>query len=176
MARPRFGLARATARGLVAKYELTPPIDINWLATELGYEVRRESFEDSLSGMLVTKHNIIAVNRRHPMTRQRFTIAHEIGHALLHRSDQALFVDEAAVHLRTKSRPHLPDPREVEANRFAAELLMPEKPLRDFVPATVEIYEELTLIYIAGKFQVSVPAVTARLSELGLTLSGRSHE
>jgi Zn-dependent peptidase ImmA (M78 family) len=103
------------------------------------------------------------------MTRQRFTIAHEIGHALLHaRDDAALFTGESRVHLRDSGEP-LND-IEIEANRFAAELLMPENEVRKLVVQPIEIYEEVVVGPLAREFNISSQAFTARLVELGLVL------
>ena len=89
---------RAKVEALLAQYGVTKaPIDVIGLAEKLGSEVKFSPFEDhkQLSGMIFRDDErvIIGVNSLHPKTRQRFTVAHEIGHLLLHRGDK-LFVDE----------------------------------------------------------------------------------
>jgi len=167
--RPRYGLVRDLAEKLVRTHGLTPPVNVRELAERLEFIVREEEFEPSLSGMYVVHRRIIAVNRLHSHTRRRFSIAHELGHALLHveKVEQQLFVDENAVHYRAST--NILDWKEIEANRFAANILMPEKAMRKIVPAAIEIYDENLLSLLARQFDTSPQAFTARLAELSLT-------
>jgi len=92
--------------------------------------------------------------------RRRFTIAHEIGHLVLHApgATGAVFcrvVDPAEPAAR---------PIEREANRFAAELLMPEDLVRE---AAAHLGTDAAAL--ADRFQVSGPAMGWRLFNLGLT-------
>src|SRR3712207_1001226 len=63
-----------------------PPVPVERLARLRGVQVRYEPLEGDLSGMLFREGNraIIGVNALHPKARQRFTIAHELGHLELH--------------------------------------------------------------------------------------------
>src|SRR3989338_1956333 len=63
-----------------------PPVRVKMIAKNLGVHIRYEPFEDDVSGALFrdTDNTIIGVNSLHPPNRQRVTIAHEIGHLLLH--------------------------------------------------------------------------------------------
>ena len=78
-----------------------------------------------LSGLLLPARHEVWVSEHEPWERRRFSIAHEVGHYLLHAGQVPAGVFCRAADLR-------PDPesperlREREANRFAAELLMPE--------------------------------------------------
>tara|TARA_R100000789_G_scaffold100384_2_gene110302 strand:+ start:1587 stop:2150 length:564 start_codon:yes stop_codon:yes gene_type:complete len=64
----------------------------------------------------------IGVNEKHHINRQRFSMAHEYGHYLLHREKiQEMPVGEQILH-RNGAR----NRTEYQANVFAAELLMPE--------------------------------------------------
>jgi len=166
MSAPRTKFARDAAKRLVKEHGLARPVDVGKLAEELGFIVRRERFEDTLSGFYAAKYRVIAVNKLQPPTRQRFTIAHEIGHAILHTDENALFMDDSSVHLRQSNVPV--DAREIEANRFAAELLMPESQVYALVSNPIEIYEEGVVALLAREFEVSPQAFTARLVELGL--------
>jgi Zn-dependent peptidase ImmA (M78 family) len=102
------------------------PIPVDASAEELGVSLRYEPLEGGLSGVLFRDHGggqVIGVNSLHAPVRQRFTIAHELGHLRLH--EDALYVD-GLVRRDDKSSLAL-DPQEIEANAFAAELLMPRK-------------------------------------------------
>src|SRR3954470_4270018 len=69
---------------------------------------------------------IIGINSSHPETRKRFTIAHEMGHLVLHQLDQVHVDKQFLVKLRDDISSQAIDPHEIEANAFAAALLMPE--------------------------------------------------
>jgi Zn-dependent peptidase ImmA (M78 family) len=93
--------------------------------------------------------------------RRRFTVAHEIGHWVLHAQTAA----SAVRFCRVTDVPEAPrDPREREANRFAAELLMPEDSIRAEV-ASGGLQPEL----LADRFAVSPLAMRWRLYNLGLS-------
>jgi hypothetical protein len=61
-----------------------------------------------------------------PLGRQRFTAAHELGHAVLHRERMGRYVADTTISEGDDDRSEM----EREANRFAAELLMPEEVCR----------------------------------------------
>lgn len=99
----------------------------------------------------------IDVNGRDPDPRRRFTLAHEIAHFLLHRE----FLDRALTDDRMY-RSRLGDSMERQANRLAAQLLMPGHLVRVAWEAGARDVGKL-----ARTFDVSVPAMEIRLRELG---------
>src|SRR5580704_17378184 len=76
----------------------TLPTPVEKIAKARGAEVRFSPFDDKLSGMIHIKDGvpIIGVNSLHHPNRQRFTVAHEVGHLCLHREyiTQAVHVDK----------------------------------------------------------------------------------
>ncbi len=143
-----------------------PPIDVERIACSLGFEVVRYDFEnDAISGVLVIEDEIraIGVNRTHHLHRQRFTIAHELGHFVIGHEDfeQKDLADEGKFYLDDTFARH--DPKEQEANEFAAELLMPEHLLRQDALAGIVDSREL-----ARRYQVSEQALWIQLSDLQL--------
>ena len=151
-----------------------PPVSALKVARALGADVRPEFAEDGISGALYREEDraVIGVNASHHSNRQRFTIAHEIGHLVLHEG--AVFIDraynsalpgkEAPAFLRDGLSSEAVDPIEIEANRFAACLLMPlsfllndlkGKPL----PLTADTVDQLS-----KQYRVSVQAMTYRLA------------
>ena len=102
----------------------------------------------SISGLLLASRGEIWVNAaeaREWPPRKRFTIAHELGHWILHRAgQQALFCRHGSVE--EADRPELP-PAEVEANAFAAALLMPADLVREHHEACSGDLEQLCLIF-----------------------------
>lgn len=95
--------------------------------------------------------------------RKRFTLAHELGHYILHPQKG----DFEEIDFREKidftgQGKYSTDPREQEANAFAAELLMPEEQVREYF----NIYHSHEILaYIFG---VSYEAMKNRLDNLGL--------
>ena len=153
-----------------------PPIDVEQIADFLGIRVLRSPDASGHSGFLLmgssSKTPIIGVNSTQSPVRQRFTIAHEIGHFVLHRS-LPLHVDEPA-SFRIERRSHVStrgdDPKEIEANAFAAELLMPRQALSEDVEdsdALLDLTEDEDLSSLANRYQVSAAAMTFRLANLG---------
>src|SRR2546425_3925042 len=121
--------AEATARRLISELGIRkPPVPVETLAERLGAQISYSPFEGDLSGMVFRDDAkiIIGVNSLHHPNRQRFTIAHEIGHMLLHKG-QEVHVDRTyRVNLRDDLSSQAVSPEEMEANAFAAALLMPE--------------------------------------------------
>jgi Zn-dependent peptidase ImmA (M78 family) len=110
---------------------------------------------------------LIAVNARHHPNRQRFTIAHELGHLYLHQDQPGMFVDDVIVDFRVDSAN--PDPKELEANTFAANLLMPSDLLRaDLRLQPVDPFDEESVLQMARRYGVSQQALTIRLVQSGL--------
>ena len=159
--------ATGSARRLISQYDLSkPPINVSELAARLGIKVQLENFPNDVSGALYRgkDKSVIAVNARHGESRQRFTIAHELGHFMLHHDSPAHYDQERQVglHFRAKATGTAWDSKEIEANRFAAELLMPRK----LLIARVGDSADFDAAQLAKEFEVSPEAMTYRLAEL----------
>ncbi len=146
------------------------PVPVESIAKHLGIEVRYVSAPADVSGALVIKEGkaFIVVNEDHHENRQRFTIAHEIAHFRLHKTNEQAHLDEDfRVYKRDKKSSLATDPNEIEANQYAAELLMPQKfLLGDFLRARAD--RSGIAIRLANKYQVSPRAMEFRLGNLGL--------
>lgn len=173
----RKKLAIAEARRCLAEAQVqAPPVQVNEIAALQGARVVYRPFDgDDVSACLIpTTPPTIGVNARHHKNRQRYSIAHEIGHLILHRSQ------DATVHLDPNLRPLFRDEesskgvdrKEIEANTFAAELLMPENFIRKDLEllgyACLDPEEDPVIRDLAKKYQVSLQAMTIRLVNLGL--------
>lgn len=108
------------------------PVDLDGLCRELNIKLHYAWLDDDISGELVPMANggfQINVNATHPKTRQRFTIAHELGHYVHHRHLIGIGIDDDRAYRSTNlGRYHntsIGPAEETEANRFAASLLMP---------------------------------------------------
>jgi Zn-dependent peptidase ImmA (M78 family) len=167
--------AEQAAIGLLDQFGIHElPIPVDKIAEDLGVALRYEPLEGGLSGVLFRDQQgrqVIGVNALHAPVRQRFTIAHELGHLRLH--EDALYVD-GLVRRDGKSSLAL-DPQEIEANSFAAELLMPRnlvvKELASRVPEGAVADPAKLLRRLAQDFGVSEQALQFRLVNLGVATS-----
>jgi len=149
------------------------PVPIESIADHLNLRSTSSDLDDEMSGLLVVdgKRGAIAYNSTHASVRQRFTVAHEIGHYVLHvkNSTSKLFLDRYLVYRRDDQSSHGNDQEEIEANAFAAALLMPERLVREEIKKNdLDLDDEDDLSVLATRFSVSTTAMTFRLSNLGL--------
>lgn len=176
--------AQAVLRDFEQRYEVAeaPPVPVERVAIALlgvfldeADDIRAlpgaPSDQGRLSGMLDAEEMVIWVDRgeaRRSPGRRRFTIAHEIGHLVLHVPRfHEVFCDRPAdiQEIEEPAAARLPEPRrrEREANVFARELLMPETLVTEQAHAT-----GFNLPALAKRFEVSVPAIRLRLRLLKL--------
>lgn len=170
-------LPKEISQELNQKYCNVLPVPVVAIARDLGLEIyETDDFDDSQSGSIVKDDGkyVVYINSRQPLTRKRFSIAHEIGHFLKHKPQldkkiemvDSIFQPVAngvnvALHRRegvelTAEEKIL----EQEANGFAAELLMPEKVFK-------ETFEKAnTIEEVAKVFDVSASAATIRAKNL----------
>jgi Zn-dependent peptidase ImmA (M78 family) len=148
----------------------TPPVPVDEIARFLGAEIRYSPFEGELAGMLVRGDEgqiVIGVNSLHHPNRQRFTIAHECAHLRLHEGIKVHIDRTFRVNKRDERSAQATDPDEIEANRFAAELLMPhDMIMSDLVDHEIDMENEEQLKSLANRYQVSVQALTLRVNNL----------
>ena len=148
-----------------------PPVPVDLIAEKLGARIRFSPFDGNseLAGMLVRRgeETVIGVNSLHHVNRQRFTIAHECGHLLLHIGKEVHIDRSFRINRRDGVSSQAIDPEEIEANRFAAELLMPyDMIMKDLLQYEVDIEDEVELKQLSDKYQVSVQALTHRIANL----------
>ena len=163
---------RRTIRDLLTEFGIQePPVPVRKLAR--GKRVRIvqvQSDDDDIDGFLYrdSREAVIAVNRDRARVRQRFTIAHELGHLLLHEHGK-IHVDRGfRVHLRNGASGKGTDRDEMEANRFAAELLMPLDFLRiDLEGQEFDLADDSQFRAMAKRYGVSTQTLAIRLNGLG---------
>lgn len=173
---PDITNAQNKAEKLLEKFSIVrPAVPVEEIAKQLGFEVHYIPYDADLSGAILIEDNqtIIAVNSFHHINRQRFTIAHEIGHLMLH-DDNDLHVDrDFKVNFRNALFSQAVDIEEIEANAFAASLLMPENMLLNEVSKIFKSGLDLShnesneIEDIAKTFQVSQQSLYIRLGKLG---------
>lgn len=135
-----------------------PPVPLDAICQGLGVEVcYDEELAEGVAGVLDTTKEPARISVRHGdhPHRQRFTVAHEIGHLLLH--------DFGVAHRDTSFRDPVFGGVETQANQFAASLLMPAWMVYDQMRKTARDEYQL-----AERFLVSEEAMHYRLKNLGL--------
>jgi hypothetical protein len=145
------------------KHSVQVPVPVGKLAHDLGLTVSLASLSPSISGLIEPDATApagfrIRVNRYESDERQRFTIAHEIAHYLLHRDHIRSGIVDNVMY-----RSSLSSAREAQANRLAADIIMPMRKVVEEVRRLGGIKDESTAIALAREFKVSLPAMKVRL-------------
>jgi Zn-dependent peptidase ImmA (M78 family) len=130
---------------------LVAPVHIDSIAGSIGYQiVRIRSAADEFSGLLSPKHKLIGVNGNHHPHRQRFTIAHEIGHVIMgHPPERKCSSSEIEEFNR-------------ESDVCASELLMPTQLLAPLLLAR----KGIAAATLARLFDVSEEAMSVKIRHL----------
>lgn len=157
----------------------TVPVPVERIANAMNAQIHYVPFErdGELAGMLLRKGGkvIIGVNSSHHSNRQRFTIAHELGHLRYHEGE--LHVDrKLQINRRDEISALAIDSDEIEANRFAAELLMPFKLIfDDLMKLEIDIEDDEQIRDLAKKYRVSAQAMTHRITNIMDGVIGALH-
>lgn len=161
---------RSCARQLLTRLGIkTAPVPVEKIAKLLGAVVRFSPLDEELSGMIYIKDGVpvIGVNSLHHPNRQRFTIAHEIGHLQMHHDiiSENVHVDKQfRVLMRDSNSSTGLELIEVQANQFASELLIPESMFDlSTIPAS-DIDDDAPLDQLAKKFRVSRQMLEYRIN------------
>jgi Zn-dependent peptidase ImmA (M78 family) len=157
--KPNYRRVKDAVNGLINEFGIVdPPVDPVRIAREIGVGVIFAQFSadhDNISGFYDVAENSIYVNRNEYPLRQTFTVAHELGHKVLH--EEWARSSDYKVLLRDQLFSSEDDFHEKEANSFAANLLVPRHMLdRYWRGATAEQLSQL--------FAVSVPVIKNRLA------------
>lgn len=151
----------------------TTPVDPGVVAERLGVNLVTENMPMDVSGMLLRQSGMfpaIGVNGAHSPDRQRFSLAHALGHLRMHRSRPVLLDTDTRVGFSPPALDMGSDREEAEANRFAVALLAPEPQVSRFVQdADFRDARHLTRL-TAQHFHVSETIAAHRLIVLGITL------
>lgn len=170
---------------LLQKYRQSIPVNVEALAENLGLAVYSDAdLSEGISGLIQRDDDgyAIKVSSNEHVYRRRFTMAHELGHYLLHKSilDEAGGTNDNRLYRNDINgrayNSQIEDIHERQANSFAANLLMPEDAVR-------QAWEEESqasprpdglpsLTALHRRFQVSPSAMKWRLKNLGLGHAG----
>jgi Zn-dependent peptidase ImmA (M78 family) len=169
----RWKLIKDTANKLLLDAGITaPPVAIEALVKGQGALLTSAPGDDHITGFLLRTPGsapVIGFNSNHLAVRQRFIVAHELGHLLLH-AKSGLHVDRSFATSEGQKIEERIDEDEIEANRFAAEILMPEEFLRADLAGLGPLDAEHndTIAALAERYRVSKQAMTIRLTSVDL--------
>ncbi|MDB5587868.1 MAG: Ribosomal protein [Devosia sp.] len=149
-------------RESIDEYLSENPVKLGAIANRLGVKVLLSTLPRGTSGQIGQEDGdfVIRINRHEAKHRQRFTLAHELAHFLLHRD---LIVAEGGWSENVLLRSGQPANVEYEANRLASDLVIPSAKLAEATaeysgPMTSEVIEDL-----ARRFGVSTAAMEIKL-------------
>lgn len=150
---------RADIDGLLNEY----PVKLGAIAKRLGVKILLSTLPRGTSGQICQENGdfVIRINRHEAKHRQRFTLAHELAHFLLHR-DRVEAANGWSENVLLRA-PDQPMQIEYEANRLASDLVIPSGQLAEATadysgPMTPEVIEDL-----ARRFGVSTAAMEIKL-------------
>jgi Zn-dependent peptidase ImmA (M78 family) len=169
-ARPRYGRIEQFTDALLVQARVTaPPVPVDRIIAAQGITIEPSASLGDVSGLVIRrgKEIIIGVNKKQVPVRQRFTLAHELAHALLHHGEEVRFDKDFRVNLRSEASGLGVNVEEVEANHFAACLLMPRRFIEaDPQAALVDVEDSQAVRALAHRYGVSAHAMSIRLGNL----------
>ena len=149
-------------QGILQEFSNQIPVKVGALASALGLRVVLATLPMNISGLIQPDENgnfVIKVNRFESKERQRFTIAHEIAHYLLHRDRiNAGIVDSVLYRSKLSSK------IEAEANKLAADIVMPNEAVFAAMSRLPRPISEHAIADLANSFEVSRQAMAIRVS------------
>lgn len=155
------------------------PIPVEEISAKYNLSIVSYDFGPSVSGALLIQegNSVIGINPYDPPLRKRFTVAHELGHFLMHKKENtSIFIDKKnllglQIHFRNEESSTGDRKKEREANAFAAALLMPsfilKKELTQIINTNPDFTDEDIIKELSNKFEVSTIAMSYRLANLG---------
>lgn len=149
-------------RSIISKYQAQLPVAVGAIAKDFGITVLKSTMPGSISGEIrETDAGItIKVNRHDVKERQRFTIAHEIAHYLLHRDRLVGGITDDVLY-----RSRLSDELEWEANRLAADIIMPVELIQSCLQENMNSRPDDRYKIVADQAEVSLAAIKIRVGK-----------
>ncbi len=154
---------KLTPGQVILRHQAKAPVDVTSIANELGINVWEMVLPEGISGKIFKdplnggeSGYSIGVNKSEWYLRKRFTLAHEIAHFILHRDQIGDELTDDAMY-----RSGLPTREEAQANRLAADILMPAHLILRLKASGCDSPSKM-----ADALQVSEEAMKIRLSYL----------
>ncbi|MFG1483487.1 ImmA/IrrE family metallo-endopeptidase [Halobacteriovorax sp. HFRX-2_2] len=146
-------------KDIILKHQESFPIKLGALAKDFGLIVKSSTLRPGISGFIKDNGGevIIKISRHDSKERQRFTLAHEIAHFLLHKEEIKGGIEDTMLY-----RSNVSSELEVEANKLAADIVMPFSLIHK-VKFSSEITFEEKVEKVASLAQLSTAAVKIRI-------------
>lgn len=163
---PEWSSLDAGLRDVISDHQDISRVRLADLANALGVSIKSATLAPGISGEIRPRGEggfVIRVNRHDPSKRQRFTVAHELAHFLLHADHIGNGISDDVLY-----RSSLSDRREAQANRLAADILMPDNLVLEQVVAAQEKGVGDIVLFLAEEFSVSEAAMRIKLENLGV--------
>lgn len=144
---------------------VAPVVNVFDIAAREGISIKRRAFpldKKNISGFYFEPEKTIYLNMQESAERQAFTVAHELGHYFLkHKPNEYGMHQRQAVYQEGKGA------LERDADSFAANLLMPEKLVRQEIKKYPFLNSNSASL-LAMRFGVSPSAMAHRLKNLNI--------
>lgn len=168
--RPRYSRIELLTDNLIKESGINgPAIPIEDIVKGRGISIRPMDLKE-ISGLVVRDGTttVIGVNNKHAVTRRRFTIAHECAHVLLHEGTKVHYDTDFRVDFRSEESSLGVKVEEMEANFFAACILMPRRFLEaDPLISDLDVEDATSTVKeLAARYKVSTHAMSIRLGNL----------
>lgn len=156
-------MIRDHEKSILHKHLSETPVKLGALAKDLGLEVFRSSMKPGISGLIEPSDTAasgyrIKINRHESIERQRFTLAHEISHYLLHRD----YIRNGVID-NTMYRSSLSNKQEIEANKLASKIVMPDAAISELRRKHSGVGFDEMVHRMARDLRVSEPAMRIKL-------------
>ena len=141
------------------------PVPLGRLAESLNIKVKLSNLDSGESGLIEKTENgfQIKINRFESRERQRFTLAHEISHFLLHKN---LIEENGSLKDNVLYRTNKTSVIEREANKFAAELIVPIESFKNDIAQFEDPTSDEVIEILADEWQVSKSVISFKIAKL----------
>jgi Zn-dependent peptidase ImmA (M78 family) len=150
-------------KNLILSFQSDLPVKVGAIAKAFGLEVKKSTLDAGISGEIKKANNevIIRINRHDVKERQRFTLAHEIAHYLLHEDKIGDGIVDDILY-----RSGLSDELEAQANRLAADIVMPWSLIQRNLEKYSDLKVEERIEKLAADAELSTTAIKIRLGKI----------
>ena len=150
-------------KNIIIKHQNQFPIRVGEIAKSFGIIVKKSTLDAGISGEIKKTNNevIIKINRHDVKERQRFTLAHEIAHYLLHEDRIGDGIVDDILY-----RSGLSDELEAQANRLAADIVMPWSLIQKNLEKYSDLKVEERIEKLAADAELSTTAIKIRLGKI----------
>lgn len=150
-------------KATIKNHQMDFPIKVGAIAKAFGINVKKSTLAAGISGEIKETDGAVTIriNRHDAKERQRFTLAHEIAHFLLHRDKIGDGITDDILY-----RSGLSDAQEAQANRLAADIVMPWTLIQKSLEACGELKSEQKIERLAQEADISTTAIKIRLGKI----------